>query len=373
MLEPQHRKVRVCHLTSVHPYNDTRIYVKECCSLVDANYEIHLVAPGAPNEVIKGVHFHPVPQIQENRLLRMTKTVWHVYQQALAIQGDIYHFHDPELIPLGFLLLNQGKKVIYDIHEDVPRDILSKYWIPEIWRQIISWPIEKLENFAAKRFTAIVAATPFICDRFLKLGCFAVNVNNYPIVDELSLPNTSWEQKELVVCYVGAITEVRGIFEMIEAIGQTDTFLLLGGKFAYQKQQEKAVAMSGWANVKELGWLGRKEVVQTIAKSMAGLVLLHPTVSLIDSLPVKMFEYMCAGIPVIASNFPLWKEIIEGNQCGICVDPHNPQAIAEAIQWIIAHPYEAKQMGENGRSAVLEKHNWKKESDKLLKLYEAII
>ncbi|MBK1990761.1 glycosyltransferase family 4 protein [Sphaerospermopsis aphanizomenoides BCCUSP55] len=370
MIDQQSKKIKLCHLTSVHCYNDPRIFLKECCTLVSANYEIHLVAPGAPNEVIKNVQLHSIPKIKENRLLRMTKAVWCVYQIALEIQADIYHFHDPELIPVGILLVKQSKKVIYDVHEDVPRDILSKYWIPKIGRRIISWLVEKLEYIAAKQFTAIVTATPLICDRFLKLGCFAVNVNNYPIVDELSLPNTSWEQKELVVCYVGAITEVRGIFEMIEAIGQTDTFLLLGGKFAYQKQQEKAVAMSGWTNVKELGWLDRKEVVQTIAKSMAGLVLLHPTASLMDSLPVKMFEYMCAGIPVIASNFPLWKEIIEGNQCGICVDPHNPQAIAEAIQWIIAHPYEAKQMGENGRSAVLEKYNWEKESKVLLKLYE---
>ncbi|MBD2569386.1 glycosyltransferase family 4 protein [Anabaena lutea FACHB-196] len=364
--------MRVCHLTSVHPYQDTRIYVKECSTLVGAGYETHLVANDAPNEVIEEIHLHSVPKIKQNRLLRMTKTVWHVYQQALAIQADIYHFHDPELIPLGLLLLNQGKKVIYDIHEDVPRDILSKYWIPKIWRRMISWPVEKLENFAAKRFTAIVAATPFICDRFLKLGCFAVNVNNYPLLDELSLTNTSWEQKEAVVCYVGSITETRGIFEMIEAIGKTDNCLLLGGKFAYPDQQKKAVSMTGWANVKELGWLGRKEVAQTLAKSMAGLVLLHPTVSLLDSLPVKMFEYMCAGIPVIASNFPLWKKIIESNQCGICVDPQNPQAIATAIQWVINHPHEAKQMGDNARQAIIETYNWEQESKVLLKLYKDI-
>lgn len=374
MLEQHKKQLKICHLTSVHyPYNDPRIYVKECCTLASVGYETHLVAPGAPNEVIKNVQLHFIPKIKENRLLRMTKGVWSVYQQALAIQADIYHFHDPELIPLGILLVRQGKKVIYDVHEDVPRDILIKCWIPKVWRRMISWLVEKLEDFAAKQCTAIVTATPFIRDRFLNLGCSAVDVKNYPSLDELSFPNTNWEEKEPVVCYIGSITEERGIFEMIKAMGETDICLLLGGEFAYQQQREEAVNMLGWANVKELGWLGREEVAQTLRKSMAGLVLLHPSPNLINALSVKMFEYMCAGIPVIASNFPLWKEIIEGNQCGICVDPHNPQAIAEAIQWIISHPNESKQMGENGKRAVLEKYNWEKESKVLLELYKDII
>ncbi|MDJ0617909.1 MAG: glycosyltransferase family 4 protein [Calothrix sp. MO_192.B10] len=373
MLEQPNKKIKVCHLTSVHPYNDTRIYVKECCTLASAGYETHLVAPGAPNEVIKNVQLHSIPKIQESRLLRMTKAVWYVYQQALAIQADIYHFHDPELIPLGLLLVNQGKNVIYDVHEDVPRDILSKFWIPQVWRKIISWTVEKLENFAAQHFTAIVTATPLICSRFLKLGCSAVDVKNYPILDELSFPDTNWEEKEPVVCYIGSITEERGIFEMIKGIGQTDTCLLLGGEFAYAQQREQAVNIPGWANVKELGWLGREQVVETLRKSMAGLVLLHPSPNIMNALPVKMFEYMCAGIPVIASNIPLWKEIVEDNQCGICVDPHNPEAIAQGIQWIITHPNEAKKMGENGRRVVKEKYKWEKESKILLELYKDII
>jgi glycosyltransferase involved in cell wall biosynthesis len=131
--------------------------------------------------------------------------------------------------------------------------------------------------------------------------------------------------------------------------------------------------MPGWQHVEALGFVDRKVVMATAARSMGGLVLLHPTINYIDALPIKMFEYMSAKIPVIASNFPLWKEIVEGAECGICVDPLNPEEIAEAIQFIVEHSAEAEQMGKNGRKAVEERYNWCMEEKKLLLLYEEII
>jgi glycosyltransferase involved in cell wall biosynthesis len=315
------------------------------------------------------VHLHGVPKVNGSRILRMTKTVWAVYQKARTINADIYHFHDPELIPIGLLLKLEGKKVIYDVHEDVPKDILGKTWITPVLRKPVAWLIRNLENFAAKRFNAVVAATPYICDRFLKLGCHAVNVNNYPILTELYLPDVDWSKKERVVCYVGGIFYIRGIFEIIEAIDQSDVKLLLAGQFSPIELRERAISMRGWDKVEELGQLNRSEVAQTLARSMAGLVLFHPEPYHLDAQPNKMFEYMSASLPVIASNFPLWKEIIEGNQCGICVDPMNPAAIGEAIQWLIDHPDEAKRMGENGRRAVEKKYNWESQVISLTKLY----
>ncbi len=363
---------KVIHLTSVHSALDTRIFLKECKTLVTAGYEVIFIVPHDRDELVAGVQINAVSR-PKSRRERMVKTVWQVFKKALDEDAEIYHFHDPELIPLGLILKIKGKAVVYDVHEDVPRDILSKSWIAESLRLTISWMAERIENFAAQQLTAIVTATPFICDRFSKLGCHAVNVNNYPILSELYLPHLDGVQKERAVCYVGGIADIRGIFEMVEAIGQTDTKLFLGGKFLSANQRERAAAMSGWANIKELGQLNRNEVAETLAKSMAGLVLFHPELNHINAQPNKMFEYMSAGIPVIASNFPLWKEIIEGNDCGICVDPLNTRAIAEAIQWIVEHPNEAKRMGENGRKAVEDKYNWEKESETLLKLYSDFI
>lgn len=93
----------------------------------------------------------------------------------------------------------------------------------------------------------------------------------------------------------------------------------------------------------------------------------------LDSLPIKMFEYMSAGIPVVASNFPLWKEIIEKNRCGVCVDPLSPKDIAKAINFIVQNPQIAQKMGENGKRAILEKYNWQIEEQKLFNIYEGLL
>lgn len=359
-------------MTSVHPWQDTRIFLKECESL-SKNYTVYLVAPNAPNEIKNSVNLRGVTKLKGSRILRFTKTVYDVYRAALKVNAQIYHFHDPELIPVGLLLKLQGKKVIYDVHEDVPRQTLGKDYIPHLIRFTISWVIEKLENFAAPKFDAIVTATPFIRQRFLKLNPLTIDINNYPILTELVTPESSSPEKEKSVCYVGGICQIRGILEMVQAIGMTNATLLLGGTFSNAGEKAKAESLTGWQNVRSLGQLNRQEVANVLSRSVAGLVVLHPTTNYLDSLPVKMFEYMSAGIPVIASNFPLWREIIEGNNCGICVDPLNPQEISAAIQYLINHPQAAAEMGKNGREAVENKYNWEQESQKLLSLYQELL
>lgn len=369
--KPNNTKNKVCILTSVHPPFDIRIFHKEAKSLVKAGYDVTLVAQHDKDETLDGTRIVPLPK-PKKRIVRMTRTVWLIYRKALKIDADIYHFHDPELIPIGLMLKYQGKKVIYDVHEDVPRQNLSKPYIPAVLRKPISGMIEALEGFSARRFDGVVTATPFINRRFLELGANAVNVNNYPLASELALAENQWEKKEKAVCYVGDIAEIRGAFEMLAAIEKTKYRLLLAGYFE-PGLEDRLKQLPGWRQVEALGFVGREGVRAIMAGAVAGLVLLHPTINYIDALPVKMFEYMSAKIPVIASNFPLWKEIVEGAECGICVDPLNPEEIAEAIQFIVEHSAEAKQMGKNGRKAVEERYNWCMEEKKLLRLYEEII
>jgi len=366
-------KVRVCHLSSVHHYLDTRIFIKECSSLASHRYDTHFVVPESEQKTINGVYIHNVPKSDGGRLSRMTKTVWRVYKKARALDASLYHFHDPELIPMGLLFKLQGKKVVYDVHEDVPRQILNKYWIQKPIRRLISWTFERIENFAAKRFDAVITSTPFINERFLKLGCNAVNVSNFPILEEFLQIPVSWDTKENAVAYIGGITGIRGLFEMVDAVHQTGTPLYLAGKFFTEDEHQKVKQQEGWKNVIELGQVVRKEVADILGKSKAGLVVLHPIENFIDSLPIKMFEYMAAGIPVIASNFPLWKEIVEKHECGICVDPMNPAEIAEAIQWLINHPEKGQAMGTKGREAAINEYNWDTEEEKLMKVYHEIL
>jgi glycosyltransferase involved in cell wall biosynthesis len=149
--------------------------------------------------------------------------------------------------------------------------------------------------------------------------------------------------------------------------------LLLGGKFIPNSLEGVAKKMPGWNQVEYLGWLNRTQVGDTLAKARAGLVLIHPEPRYMVSLPVKMFEYMSAGLPVIASHFSLWKEIIEGNKCGLMVDPLNPKEIAKSIQYLFDNPQEAVEMGRRGREAVETKYNWLGEEKKLLEAYERIL
>jgi glycosyltransferase involved in cell wall biosynthesis len=352
---------------------DTRIYIKECLSLSSMGLEVHLIAPSSDSNPTKGVVFHGVSTSRRTRFLRMTKTIFDVFKNALNVDADIYHFHDPELIAVGLLFKMRGKKVIYDVHEDVPRQILNKSYIPFFLRRGTANIFQYFENAAAPYFDALVTATPFIRDRFLALGCNAVDVNNYPILGEFPESQISWDSKFPAVCYAGSIASIRGIFEMIEAVSRTNVQLLLAGKFAYAQERDRAIKLSGWKSVRELGYLDRVEVSQTLSRTIAGLVVLHPVINYLDALPVKMFEYMAAGIPVIASNFPLWQKIIEDNQCGICIDPLNPEDLAKAIQWLIEHPEEAERMGKNGRLAIETKYNWNNESQKLLDLYRNLL
>ncbi len=363
-------KLSICILTSVHSPFDVRIFHKEAKSLVSAGYNVTIIAPHDKHENVNGVRILPVHK-EKKRILRITKTLYNIYNKALQIDADIYHFHDPELIPLGLLLKRYGKCVIYDAHEDAPRQSLTKSYMPSILRKTVSIIIEAFEGFSAKRFDRVVTATPFINRRFLKLGASVVNINNYPLSFEMYTGTKKWEEKEKVICYIGGVARIRGAFEMVEAIGRTQCRLLIAGNID-KAIETKLMLMPSWSHVDAIGFVERNELKAIIGRSMAGMVLYHPELNHINAQPNKMFEYMAAGLPVIASDFPLWKEILEGARCGICVDPLDPDQIADAINWIIDHPAQAKQMGKNGRKAIIERYNWRREEDKLLRVYKGL-
>lgn len=363
--------MKVCHITSAHPDKDVRIFYKECTSLVKAGFDVSLVIPNAKSRIENGVNIIGVESKYSSRKERMTKTVDDVVFTALKVDAEIYHIHDPELLKKVKHIKKLGKKVIYDAHEDLPRQILSKTWIAKPVRKIISIVTEKYENHIAKKCNAIVAATPFIRDRFLKLNPHTIDVNNYPILDEL-LSDYNYEGKvENSICYVGGITKTRGLIELVKSLGSTDVKLVLAGSVE-QNFQEELKKLDSWKSVDYRGFLNRNEIKNLYKNSKIGMVTLHPIINYIDSLPIKMFEYMAAGLPVIASNFPLWKSIVEDNNCGICVNPLNPNEIGNAINKILQEPTLAKEMGLNGKKLVKGKYNWKNEELKLVELYKKL-
>lgn len=364
---------RIAHLTSAHPRFDTRIFVKQCCSLAQF-YETYLVvADGKGNEIKNRVSILDVGKFN-GRINRMFNAPNAVFEKALALDADIYHLHDPELIPIGLKLKKNGKKVFFDAHEDLPNQIMSKHYLNLVSKKLIALLVKSYEKYACAKLDGVVAATPFIRDKFLKINKNTIDINNYPKLEEFSSIDTNF-LKENQVCYIGGLADVRGIVEMVQAIDlvKLKAELVLAGDFADKNLEQTVKEANGWNKVNFLGYVGRSEIRNTLASSVAGLVVLHPTRSYLDSLPVKMFEYMCAGIPVIASDFPLWRSIVDAAKCGICVDPLKPKAIADAIEYFLKNPTEARLMGQQGRAAVLEKYNWSIEERKLLNHYSSIL
>ncbi len=367
-------KIKITHLTSAHPRFDTRIFIKMCSSLAKIeNYEVNLiVADNKGDEVKNDVEILDVGRLK-GRLNRILKTTQNVFVRAVEVNSDIYHIHDPELIPVGLKLKKIGKKVIYDAHEDVALQILSKSYMNIILRKILSKSFLVFEKFAFKRFDYIITATSHIRDKFAKINQNCMDINNYPKHEEFEF-DSSLKQKENAVCYIGSIAAIRGIKEIVRAMEFVgDIKLLLAGDFREKDVEAEVKTYNGWGKVEELGFVDREGVADIMSRSIAGLVTLHPIINYQDALPVKMFEYMAAGLPVIASNIKLWEEIINDAKCGICVNPLNSKDIAEAIEYIMTHPLEAKIMGENGKKAVIEKYNWGIEEKKLFSIYERLI
>lgn len=365
---------RVCHLSSAHRGLDTRIFHKECASLAAAGYDTHIVIVATLDEVArasdKGITIHPLKPVS-GRFLRMVKQSWNCYRMGKNLRADIYHFHDPELLPYGILMALNGKKVVYDIHEDVPQDILSKEWISIYLRRPLSLIIGALEYVGAKYFFSIAAATPFIAKRFIKITPHTVNINNYPLLGELSTGEINWSVKKNQVCYVGGLTQVRGVGLMILSMSFTqDVRLALAGLFRPVGYLDQVKRLSGFSKTDYLGELDRKEVSKCLNDSKAGLITAFALPNAVNSQPIKMFEYMSAGLPVIASNFPLWRSIVEADDCGICVNPLDAEEVAQAINYLVTHPDDAERMGRNGQRAVQKKYNWGIEELKLLNLYK---
>jgi glycosyltransferase involved in cell wall biosynthesis len=307
------------------------------------------------------------------RAARMTGTVARVVRLARALDADLYHFHDPELIPPGLLLARAGRSVIYDAHESVPDDILLKAWVRPRIRRPLSRIAAGVERETARRLTAVVAATPPIAERFARDGARAVVVNNFPQLDEFPPAPPAGAPRERAICYVGSISELRGARVMVDAMAEVDATLLLAGRYASTALRAELATYPGWSRVVELGQVGRPELARLLGRARAGLAVLAPVPTYVVAQPTKVYEYMAAGVPAIASDFAAWRALVEDNRCGLCADPTDPAAVARAIRWILEHPQEADVMGRNGRRAVERTFRWEPEARKLAALYAELL
>ncbi len=365
--------IKVCVLTSAHPVFDVRIFHKECKTLVRAGYDVTLVAGHSESLSVDGVTIKAV-RPAKGRFERWSRTTAAVYRAAVAVDANIYHFHDPELIPVGLLLRARGKKVIYDMHEDLPRTVPYKPYVPKWLQPALAKVLAIGESLAVPWFSGLIAASPAISARYAHPNLSIVD--NYPRREEFPEDSKTPTRGDYVV-YVGMrITRARGAVEMMRAIELVPQALRLRLKLVGTIEPGDLVdelkAMPGWGSTEYVGPLGRAGVSELTRNAMAGLVVLHPEPNYVNSHPVKLFEYMCSGIPVIASDFPVFRRIIEQAQCGLLVDSLSPKKIAEAIEFLASHPEEAQAMGARGRQAVNNRYNWQHEEQTLLRMYDRL-
>lgn len=365
----------IIHFTTVHPRDDSRIRSKQVDTLAKALTEdIALYVQDGRGDEIDGRSGYRIvdtgPKL--SRLWRVTMGGWRMISAIRHAKPTVAHFHDPELLPWAFLLRLSGIKVVYDVHEDVPQQVSRNPALPG-WAKVVLPPIVTFVEWIGVRFiNGVVATSPTIASRFPAHK--TVLVRNFPLLDELEQTDPMpMAERPLEFTYIGSISEDRNIYRMIEAAARVSggqARLRLAGGFASSETQLRAEQMPEWRAVTFEGWVSREGVANILADGRAGLVVLKPVPHEMMTLPIKLFEYMAAGMPVISSDFPVWREIIDDAQCGLLIDPMQTNDLVQAMQVILSDPAEAQAMGERGRRAVIEKYNWENEALKLIELYE---
>ncbi len=368
--------MHVCHVTSAHPSTDTRIFHKQCVSLAKAGYNVSLVAPGDSQEE-SGVHVVGIGKPKGTRGQRMTQTTKKAFDTALSLDADLYHLHDPELLPYALKLKQAGKKVIFDSHEDYCSTIAVRQWIPRPLRPIASRFFGIYEGRIIRLLDAAIVCYPWTEERYRTYNREVEMILNFPILrSDEERPQPDYTRR--AVAFAGAISRQWKHEVVIQAVEQIpDSTYHLAGRLI-GKYGEELQSLPGWKNVQYHGQLPLKQVFSDVyGQSSIGMALL-------DYIPqcrgimgnlsnTKFFEYMDAGLPLVCTDFVLWSQVIQDADCGITVNPHDVHAVADAIRYLLDHPEEARRMGENGRRAVKEKYNWQQEEKKLLALYRRIL
>jgi len=367
---------RVIHLTSVHPRYDTRIFFKECLSLSKAKYCVHLVvADGLGDTISQNIHVWDVgkPKGRTDRIKNITKSV---LQKALVLEGDIYHLHDPELIPIGIKLKKKGKQVIFDIHENIALQIKNKIYLPRFVRFPLALGFRLYEQWALRQFDALIMAEDSYWSYYQKISLPKEVILNLPDVEALKNFRVT-ERNEYGLFYIGGISNERGLDVTVAALKLVkqhipDIYMHYIGN-VYDNILETLDIEGIEENIRFYGAMPLYEGMMISQKAAIGLSILKPIDNYKHSYSTKVFEYMAIGLPVITSDFPLYQNIVEKYQCGICVNPEDPEAIAKAILSILADKKRVKTMGKNGIQTAENIFSWEQERKKLLSLYRELL
>ena len=260
-----------------------------------------------------------------------------------------------------------GIKVIFDAHEDFVAQNASRSWVNG-WRSlpvdIIARVLRVIVNLSADQ---VLTATNSIAKNHRPKRTTVIN--NYPIRDELRNPKGDYMPlscRPRRAIYVGGMNRIRGLFEVIEAVGACEQLegIDLVGTIADAAFEAELKSLLGWQKVCFHGHCSRAEVAHLMAQARFGIVTFHPLPNHIDAKPNKLFEYMSAGLAVLYSDFPLWRSICDNPPRGLATDPQDSVDIARQMAALLDHP-DLDAMGQVGKEAARTEFTWEDEVRKL--------
>ena len=354
-----------------HRATDSRIFQKEARSLAQAGFDVTLVVPHDKDEDREGVKILSVPR-HPRGWKKLVTSPWLLYKRALKLPKEsIFHLHDSELLWIGVLMKLRGRRLIYDAHEDTPQQITYQHWIPRFFRKPYAWFYYLLEKLCGRWFEHIIVAEPVIAKYFPPSK--TTLIRNFPIVSQFPEPTVDYQQRSKNVIYVGLLSHPRGAVEMAEAAKiakASEHFkMIFAGDFSPPSLRDQIVNNYP---VEYIQWMEFPKLIHLMMDSRVGMIIPHPIERYNTNYPIKLFEYMAASMPVIASKFGESARFIQEAQSGVVVDPLNPKEVAGAIHWLLGHSPEAAEMGRRGRQFVKEKWNWETEARKLVELYKEL-
>lgn len=360
-------------LTTVHPPFDTRIYHKEAVSLAK-KYDVTVIAPSDKLIEKKTESVKVITVKKTGNKLFHPLTLWRVFIEGMKQDCDVYHCHEPSsLLVAGLLKLIKQKKVIYDAHEHFPLLISENSAFPTFLRSIVRIFASIWERMLLYFADIIITVDDVLARKYRKYHDMVYVISNYPPLTLIENFDHNDQSKQII--YVGGISKERGFYEMLHAAEIAHVPLVCVGDFTDEKNKSEIIQYLKERPSKNIFFTGRlshPDTLKHIAQSMIGICILHPTPRFIDAVPIKLFEYMACGKPVIASDFPVVREVVEEGRCGVLVDPLNKGEISKVMQDLMNHPDIAKKMGKNGQKIVAERYNWGRMEKKLLALYESI-
>jgi glycosyltransferase involved in cell wall biosynthesis len=326
---------KILQLSTVHKSNDIRVYEKMSRSLIETGNTIYLIAIDSGVALDDKIIFYPLNnKFRSNVLNRLFNNIKSLCL-IIKIKPDIIHFHDPELLIIGLILKLFNKTVIYDVHEDVVKDIMHKK-INIIIKKMIIYFFKPLEIFVASKIHNVIVVTPSIYNRF------EGKVSNLKLIRNFSnntIANNQFYFNEKIsyVIYSGTISHNRGIFEIIEAISlcKGKIRLRLVGEFQNEALKSEIMNLEGWKYVDFMGFVSQEKLYEYYSTSLIGLVTLHNIDTYREAFPVKLFEYVNSGLPVVMSDFNLWKSFFNEKVIGVYVEPSDPYQIYKGINMIL--------------------------------------